>query len=186
MLYLQEYHRYRQDYLSQDRRHQFLADHPLLICSDQYSERCSPRVRSTSGSDALDHHYQTLFFLAKMSSLNRVGESESVDVFVVIKEQTRAREREKRQKWLNAITEQFKCVVEQKQTCVGRQEKESVFAFFSSHRRKHFSQRTSNDCEVDERMFDGQTNVTATRTTVDAERQVCLRVAVRFDLFLLR
>lgn len=32
-------------------------------------------------------------------------------------------------------------------------------------------------------MFDGQTNVTATRTTVDAERQVCLRVALRFDLF---
>lgn len=76
MLYLEEYHRYRQDYLSQDRRHQLLADHPLLICSDQYAERCSPPVRSTSVADTLNHHYQALFFLVKMSSLNRVSENE--------------------------------------------------------------------------------------------------------------
>ena len=98
MLYLEEYHRYRQDYLSQDRRHQLLADHPLLICSDQYAERCSPRARSTSVSDTLDRHYQALFFLVKMSSLNRVSESESADIIVVIRKQTREREREGKKK----------------------------------------------------------------------------------------
>ena len=88
MLHLEEYHRYRQASLGQDRRHQLLADHPLQLCSDQYTERCPPRTRSTS----FKHHFQTLFFLARLSSISRVSESEK----------------------LNAISASFKCVLSSK------------------------------------------------------------------------